>query len=124
MAVRVRAEDYRRAAGERVTEAGELRRAQRFTLAMYVAGLAAECMLRAYHRLEAPFDERHDVIELLKACDLNRLGEAAMSRLRAPVQTVHCWNSAFRYFDEKRIRAYLKSCSLAEKRAVRAGLGE
>jgi hypothetical protein len=121
MAVRVRAEDYRRAAGERVTEAGELRRAQRYTLAMYVSGLAAECMLRAYHRAEAPFDERHDVLELLKDCDLDRLGEAAMTRLRAPVQTVHLlWNNSFRYFDEKGIRAYLKSMR-QDRRGVQRG---
>jgi len=110
MSARVRAEDYRRAAGERVTEAGELRRAQRYTLAMYVAGVAAECMLRAYHRADAAFDERHDVIELLKECNLDRLGEVAMTRLRAPVQTVHLlWSNSLRYFDERRIRAYLKS---------------
>ena len=121
MSARVRAEDYRRAAGERVTEAGALRRAQRYTLGMYVAGVAAECMLRAYHRADAAFDERHDVIELLKACDLERLGEPAMARLRAPVQTVHMlWNNSFRYFDERRIRAHMRAMR-QDRRGVQRG---
>jgi hypothetical protein len=83
----VRAEDYRRASEERVTAAGALRRAQRYTLGRYVAGVAAECMLRAYHRANAAFDERHDVIERLKACDLERLGEPAVVRLRVGART-------------------------------------
>ena len=80
MSARVRAEDSRRAAGERVTEAGDLRRVQRYTLGMYVAGVAAECMLRPYHRANAALNERHDVIELSFA----RASEARASKAAAP----------------------------------------
>ncbi len=77
VSARVRAEDYRRAAGERVTEAGDLRRVQRYTLGMYVAGVAARCMLRACHRANAAFDERHDVIESFARASEARASKAA-----------------------------------------------
>jgi hypothetical protein len=77
---------------------------------MYVAGLAAECMLRAYHPAEAPFDEHHDIVDLFKACDFEKLGDAARSRLRGPVQTVHVlWQNRYRFFSEHRLRAHLKT---------------
>jgi hypothetical protein len=40
-------------------KANALRRANLFALAMYVSGLAAECMLRAHHHRDRPFDEPH-----------------------------------------------------------------
>lgn len=91
-------DDYKLAARERIGEAFQLMRADRYVVSMYLAGLAAECTLRAYHREDAPFDERHDVRELLKACDTDRLGEAGRTRLRAPIQTIHLlWLNSLRF---------------------------
>ena len=50
MSVPVHATNYFKAARERMTQATLLRRSRHYALAMYVAGVAAECMLRAYHR--------------------------------------------------------------------------
>ncbi|MCL4755922.1 MAG: hypothetical protein KJ015_37595 [Myxococcales bacterium] len=83
-------------------------------LAMYAAGLAAECMLRAYHAPDQPLDERHDVVELLRGCELDRLGDAARGRLRGPVQTVHLlWHSLYRFADETWVRAHIKRTGAA-----------
>lgn len=58
---------YRDAASEHVTVARELYDAERFVQANYLAGLAVECMLRAYRvRIDPEFDSRHDVDRLYK----------------------------------------------------------
>jgi hypothetical protein len=102
--------DYYRAAQERMTQASLLRREEHFALAMFVAGAAVECMLRAYHPTDADFDEKHDIVQVFKGCDFERLGNAARKRLRGPVQTVHLlWQNRFRFFCEDRLRAHMKA---------------
>ena len=62
-----RAETYRDAATEHVTVARELYDSDRLVLANYVAGLAVECMLRAYRlKIDPEFDSRHDIDKLYK----------------------------------------------------------
>ena len=62
-----RAETYAVAAQEHVTAAVELHEAERFALAHYIAGLAVECVLRAFKsRLDPVLDERHDLYQLAK----------------------------------------------------------
>jgi hypothetical protein len=64
---RARAVIYRNAAIEHVTVARELYANGRWVLANYVAGLAVECMLRAYrHMMDPSFDSRHDMERLSK----------------------------------------------------------
>jgi hypothetical protein len=104
---------YRLAALERLAEATALRRDGRYVLAMYVAGVAAECMLRAWHHPDLPFDERHDAVRLFQACDLDRLGDSARRRLRAPVESIHLlWSNAYRYAHEAQVRAHLHEAGL------------
>jgi hypothetical protein len=106
-------DDYRRAALERIGEANALRRDERFALAMYVAGVAAECMLRAYHHEDRPFDERHDLVLLFGHCDLERLGDSARRRLRGPLQTIHLlWSNTFRFAPESMVRQHLHRAGL------------
>lgn len=77
---------------------------------MYVSGLAAECMLRAYHRTDLEFDERHDIEALLKACDFDKLDEDARSTMRDAVQTVRLlWQNRYRFFSEERLRSHLRA---------------
>ena len=65
-----RAEHYFRAALERMSQAQHLYREGKgnFALAMYSAGLAVECILRAYilKRGKKEFTSRHDVLLLWK----------------------------------------------------------
>jgi len=121
MAIPVHPVDYFYAAQERMTQASLLRREEHFALAMYVAGVAVECMLRAYHRTDAVFDEKHDIVQAFKNCDFDRLGDPARKRLRGPVQTVHLlWQNRFRFFSEDRLRAHLKAL-VQNQRGVNRG---
>jgi len=108
-----RPEDYRLAALERIGESDAMRRQERFGVSMYLAGVAAESMLRAYHHPDRPFDERHNLELLLGNCEIDRLGEAARQRLRGPLQTAHLlWSSLFRFAPEGMIRRHLHRARL------------
>ena len=101
--------DYRAVALERIGEAWQLKTLDRHGLAMYVSGVAAECMLRAFHRVDAPFDEKHDIVSLFRSCDTERLGEAATERLRGPIQAIHLlWFNSFRFAHEGMLLGHLK----------------
>src|SRR5437870_2801457 len=105
----LRREEYRLAALERINDSGALRRNGRHPAAMYFAGVAAECMLRAWHRESTPFDERHDVVKLFRGCD-DRLANLARGRLRTAILTIHLlWSNGLRYADEGKVRAFLKA---------------
>jgi hypothetical protein len=106
-------EGYRVAALERIGEANAMRRERRYVLAMYLAGLAAECMLRAWHHPDLPFNERHDIARLFSACDLDRLGDSAVRRLRPAVQTIHAlWLNSYRFAHEAQVRRHLHELGL------------
>jgi hypothetical protein len=93
-------------------------------LAMYVAGLGAECILRAFKMAGDPvFDERHDLLLLFQASgmldvDLGILREAglsaeeALSDTRNPQASVNAvyslWANDYRFASEERLRAHLK----------------
>jgi len=81
--------DYRSAALERMGDADQLRRLGRHPFAMYAAGVAVECMLRAFRHQDRAHAAHHDVAAHFRACDRDRLGERAWTKLRGPVQTVH-----------------------------------
>ena len=100
--------DYRNAALERMGDANQLKRVERYPFAMYAAGLAVECMLRAFRHPDREHDAHHDVVNHLAACDRDRLGDRAWSKLRGPVQTVHLlWLNNFRYAYEAKLRRHL-----------------
>jgi hypothetical protein len=106
-------DSYRLAALNRLGAADSLRRAGNYSLGMYVAGVAAECMLRAWHHPDLPFDERHDVVRLFGACDLDRLGDSARRRLRTPLQTIHVlWLNGYRYAHDEQVRSHLHELGL------------
>jgi hypothetical protein len=100
--------DYRNAALERIGDARALRRVERYPFAAYAAGLAAECMLRAFQRQGREHAAHHDVVAHFAACDRARLGERVRKKLRGPVQTVHVlWLNNLRYSHEVRLRTHL-----------------
>jgi len=49
MAIPVYSRDYFEASRERMNQAGQPYRSQQYSIAMYLAGVAVECMLRAFH---------------------------------------------------------------------------
>jgi HEPN domain-containing protein len=66
------AEEYYRAAVERMRQARAIHNSgANYALAMYVSGLAVECMLRAFRwRKDRSFEGRHDLEDLLKSSKL------------------------------------------------------
>lgn len=107
-----RAETYKIAAQEHITVAVELHTSQRFALAHYVAGLAVECMLRAFKsRLDPVLYERHDLDRLARH---GRFFDGA-SEKRAPViaarlgEVVTRWDNGHRYRSESALRKFLTS---------------
>ncbi len=110
------AAEYRSVGLERIGDANELKRLGRYPFAMYAAGLAAECMLRAFRREDREHVAHHDVVAHLALCDRERLGERAWTKLRGPVQTVHLmWLNNFRYADEQKLRKHLNDTKYYER---------
>jgi hypothetical protein len=69
--LRLSPDDYRTASLERVADARTLYEARHFSSALYLAGVAVACILRAYRTREDPaFGSRHDLAELLRASGL------------------------------------------------------
>jgi hypothetical protein len=120
-----RSEEYYRAAVERMRQARDLFDAGgNYALAMYCAGLAVECMLRAFRwRNDASFDGRHDLEDLLKASDLLHINEERMRKRGEPQQAIDevavalraamndvvvLWHNNLRFASEDSLRAFLK----------------
>lgn len=104
------ASDYKMAAEEHITAAGELYRQERFVLAHYVAGLAVECMFRAYRRrIDSVFDSRHDLYELAKASRFfDVVPENRARAIRAALGVVYGqWQNDHRYRSEDALRRFL-----------------
>ncbi len=109
--VRHTAETYREAAGEQLklaiqlhTELGE------YGAAHYWAGVAVECMLRAYRLREDPqFDSRHDLVALVKQARLydfvrpERAAELAGNLTEVALR----WSNDHRYRPSRLIERWL-----------------
>jgi hypothetical protein len=102
-----RAAVYRDAASEHVTVAQELYDASRLVLANYVAGLAVECILRAYrHMIDPEFDSRHHLEHLY---DLAGFGDIVPQRDTEAVsaalgEIVSLWSNDHRFLTLARLR--------------------
>lgn len=120
-----RAEEYYQASLERMEQARNLYHTGRdWALVMYCAGLAVECLLRAFRWTEdASFEGRHDMRELLKASGLLRIDDDHMRRRGASEDEIHksglalreamnevviLWHNNFRFASEARLKAFLR----------------
>jgi HEPN domain-containing protein len=109
------ADVYRRAALERITTAERLLDDGDYVMFYYVAGLAVECMFRAYRYLiDKAFDARHDLRELADASHfLDYLSEAEQEQARAALADVLArWSNSHRYRSYASLRAFLNSAGL------------
>jgi len=118
------ADTYRRAARERVEEARLLNQRRQHAMAHYAAGLAVECMLRAYLTREGqPVDTRHDLgllwtrsnfLDYLPGREDVRFStRAALGEVRTR------WSNLHRYRDETALLDWLKRTG-TEQKASRA----
>lgn len=122
-------EHYYRASLERMRQAQELYRTEAsYALTMYVAGVAVECMLRAYRlKKTTEFESRHDVVLLFKECGLLSLDPDKLRRkglseeeTRVNLRTMEhairvvfaLWHNNYRYASEARLLAHLKRLKL------------
>jgi hypothetical protein len=117
--------EYYRAALERMAQARHAHRTGgSYALAMYLSGLAVECLLRAFRWSEdARFEGRHDLTDLLKQSqfltldeanlasrgfDANQIAEASQSIRAAMSEVVALWHNSLRFASEASLRAYLR----------------
>ena len=113
--MKLTADEYYQAALDHIDEARLLYDENRYVLAHYVAGLAVECMLRAYAvRNGEPFEGRHN---LSKWLELARFDEVIATSRREIVSSsynvvVTQWNSTQRYYSDGFLRAYFRNAHL------------
>lgn len=95
-----------------------------FALAIYVGGVAVECLLRAFKgRRDPTFDERHDLLRLFLASGMLQVDrdqllakqwtdaeiDAHLQSLRVAVnEIVRVWANNYRFATEERLRSHLK----------------
>ena len=125
-------EHYFQTATQRLRQASYLyREGASFALAIYVGGVAVECLLRAFKgRRDPVFDERHDLLRLLAASgmlhvDRNKLREKQwtdakiddhLKTLRVAVnEIVKLWANDYRFASEERLRSHLKKITAYKK---------
>jgi len=124
-------EDYFQVALQRMGQAWDLygeAEGGSHALAMYVSGVAVECLLRAFkRRRDATFDEKHDLRRLFKASGmLDFFPETLVARgisaeqaivsfreFQADLNDIYdLWSNDYRYASETRLRSHLKSQGL------------
>ena len=128
------ADHYFRASVERMSQAHILYREGngRYALAMYVAGLAVECLLRAYMvRRKREFESRHDLLLLFKESgilnvDPDKLKARGLTDeqiqehqkiLKSSVNVVFIlWRNNYRFASEARLLAHLKKMKLYQRK--------
>ena len=118
-------EHYYQTAIERMRQAQHLyREGASFALAIYVGGVAVECLLRAFKgRRDSTFDERHDLQRLFAASGLLRVDRAKLQAkrwtdaqidehlktLEVAANEIHrLWGNNYRFASEERLRAHVK----------------
>jgi len=113
--MRIEAADYFTAAKERLDEARLLFEKARYALALYIAGVAVESLLRAYtFRLEAQLDAAHNLKLLLDVSNPQSLATPAESRqlFTAIDELYRRWRNDLRYTSNDRLRRRLKKDKL------------
>jgi len=102
-----------------------------YALAMYVAGVSVECMLRAFKIFKDPtFDEKHVLLRLFKASgmlefDPEKLKDCGYSNMEveryfrelqsAAMEVNRSWSNDLRFASEERLRVHLKTQQLDRK---------
>lgn len=124
------ADHYFRAGVERMSQAQHLYREGDgfYSLAMYAAGLAVECLLRAYMvKRKREFESRHDLLLLFKesgilAVDADKLKAKGLTDEQIQTHQKVLWSSVndvfilwrnnYRFASEARLLAHLKKMKL------------
>lgn len=112
------AEIYREAATDHITLARELHEAGRYVMSHYLAGLAVECIFRAYlYRLSPIFSGRHDLQVLYRDA---RFDDGLTLENKAEVgaaltEVSRRWSNSHRYRSEDALRLFLRRANIGRK---------
>jgi len=112
--MRLTAADYREAAEEHVETARRLHEAARYPAAHYMAGLAVECLFRAYrHRMDPEFDARHDLRQLFIVSGFPEVVHSLRDAERIAITKAldvpfKRWRNNQRFGSERTLRRFLK----------------
>lgn len=109
--MKITAEHYLDASRSRADTARRLHEAQRYSASIYFAGIAVECLLRAYVvRRDPRFDSRHDLMYLFK--------RSGIEEFITPEDRIHIgawlgevwskWKNDYRYASDDRLRTEFK----------------
>jgi hypothetical protein len=126
-------EHYFQTATQRIRQAQHLYNdGASFALAIYVGGVAVECLLRAFKGRRNPtFDEKHNLLGLFAASGMLRLDhdklrekgwsderiDAHLRTLQVAVnEVVRVWANNYRFASEERLRSHLKQVTGYQKR--------
>ena len=100
--------DYLETSGARMETARRLHASSRYSAAIYFAGVAIECLLRAFiTRRTSQFDERHDLLQLYNKSQLEAFIEPEHQR-RAEAwlgEVWSRWKNNYRYASDGRLRS-------------------
>ncbi len=130
--MKFRPEDYFRTATQRIRQAHFLyREGESFSLTIYVAGLAVECLLRSFKgRRDKTFDERHDLLDLFKESGLleidrdvllksgmseRQIEEHSKTLQRGIQQIYQIWQNYYRFVSEEQLERHLKKTTGNQK---------
>ena len=120
MNMKFNAEQYFAASMERMKQAKLLYdnpKRDCYAISIYVAGVAIECMLRAFKLKHDPtFDERHNLKELLTGSRMLQIDEDALATEKQGVkyrrtlsaivnEICELWGNEYRYASEDRLRS-------------------
>ncbi len=125
-------EHYFQTATQRIRQAQYLyEESSSFSLAIYVGGLAVECLLRAFKgRRDPTFDEKHDLLRLFLASGMLRVDrdklramnwsesqiDGHLQTLRVAVNEIfRLWANNYRFVSEERLRSHLKKTTVYRK---------
>lgn len=109
------ANGYLAAALEHQSSLDLLYQRRQYVLAMYVAGLAVECVFRAYiQRRTNEFDSRHNLYELARTSSfVDRVPLSHVAEYtRAVSEVAGRWANSHRYRSSAAMQAYLKRMKL------------
>jgi HEPN domain-containing protein len=113
--MRIEATDYVEAANERLAEANLLHEKAHYALAMYVAGVAVESLLRAYiFRLEPKLEAAHNLRMLFTASRIHALTtQVEHDQIGSAISDLFKrWRNDLRYTSNDRLRRHLKKDKL------------
>ncbi|MCB9729572.1 MAG: hypothetical protein H6744_08330 [Deltaproteobacteria bacterium] len=110
---------YARTSRERLASA-DLLRTSAPSLSLYLAGLSAECMLRAWLPPGEPFDGRHDLASILaRGSLLEGLTGRGVQKVTIAVKGLTLlWFNGIRYLPEDQVLPHLKRLPAYRKMSI------